>query len=85
MKKSAIKSSPRRSALAPYTPSHEETSAKAQELWHRLGRPEGRDNEIWFAAERALSKKSPAFNGTELNDELDALFPDTDRGEPTAL
>jgi hypothetical protein len=50
-----------------------------------MGCPEGRDDEIWFAAERALSKRGPAFDDTEVNDELDALFPDTDRGTPTAL
>lgn len=35
--------------------SHENISRKAKELWENYGRPEGRDEEIWFEAERALS------------------------------
>jgi hypothetical protein len=85
MKKTANKASPPPSPTARYSPTHQETSAKAEEIWHRLGRPSGRDDEIWFAAERALSKRSPAFDETGINDELDALFPDTDRDTPTAL
>jgi hypothetical protein len=50
-----------------------------------LGRPAGRDDEIWLAAERALGKRTPTFDDTAVNDELDALFPDTDRESPTAL
>jgi hypothetical protein len=85
MKKSASKVSPPPPTPAQRTPTRDEVSTTAEALWRRMGCPEGRDNEIWFAAERALSKRGPAFDDTEINDELDALFPDTDRGSPTAL
>jgi len=85
MKNTANKASPTPSPSARLSPSREETSAKAEELWHRLGRPAGRDDEIWLAAERALGKRTPTFDDTAVNDELDALFPDTDRESPTAL
>ena len=35
--------------------SHDNISRKAKELWESYGRPEGRDEEIWFEAERSLS------------------------------
>ncbi len=35
-------------------PTHDEISQKARELWENYGRPAGRDEEIWFEAERAL-------------------------------
>lgn len=37
------------------SPSHEEISQRAQELWRDRGSPEGQDNEIWLEAERQLS------------------------------
>lgn len=45
-------------STAPRQPTHEEISQKARELWENYGRPAGRDEEIWFEAERAL--QSPA-------------------------
>jgi hypothetical protein len=33
---------------------HEEIRARAQQLWERAGRPEGRDEEHWLAAEKEL-------------------------------
>ena len=38
------------------TPSHEEVSNRAYELWENYGRPDGRDVEIWFEAERELTQ-----------------------------
>ena len=38
------------------TPTHDEVSLQAQQLWHSRGCPEGRDNEIWLEAERKLSE-----------------------------
>lgn len=37
------------------SPTHEEISQRAQELWRERGSPEGQDNEIWLEAERQLS------------------------------
>ncbi len=41
-------------------PTHEEISHKARELWENYGRPAGRDEEIWFEAERALQTAATA-------------------------
>ncbi len=41
-------------------PTHEEISHKARELWENYGRPVGRDEEIWFEAERALQSSTSA-------------------------
>ena len=38
------------------TPSHEEVSTRAYQLWENYGRPDGRDVEIWFEAERELTQ-----------------------------
>jgi Protein of unknown function (DUF2934) len=34
--------------------SHEEISRRAEELWRQYGCPQGRDEEIWFEAEKQL-------------------------------
>lgn len=39
--------------------SHEEISRRAQELWRQYGCPQGRDDEIWFEAERQLRGTQP--------------------------
>lgn len=36
----------------------EEISRRAHSLWERSGRPEGRDEEFWFSAERELREQS---------------------------
>lgn len=36
------------------TPTHEQISRRAQELWEQYGRPSGRDDDIWLEAERQL-------------------------------
>jgi len=36
------------------SPTYEEISARAYELWQEQGRPEGRDRENWIEAERQL-------------------------------
>lgn len=35
-------------------PTHDEISARARQIWERNGRPDGRDEEHWFQAEREL-------------------------------
>jgi hypothetical protein len=85
MKKTPNKPFPTIPSSARSMPTHAETSAKAEALWIRLGRPAGRDDEIWIAAERALSTRTPTFDGTRLDDELEALFPEPDHGEVTSL
>ena len=40
------------------TPTYEEVSQRARQIWQSYGQPEGRDVEIWFEAERQLSGKS---------------------------
>jgi hypothetical protein len=42
------------------TPTHEEISHQAHELWQGQGCPEGHDTEIWLQAERQLSGDQPA-------------------------
>jgi hypothetical protein len=37
------------------TPSHEEVTRRAEEIWKAQGCPTGRDTEIWLEAERQLS------------------------------
>ena len=46
------------------TPSHEEITQRAQELWKAQGCPSGRDNEIWLEAERQLSAAASAPGDT---------------------
>jgi len=36
------------------SPSHDEIAQCARELWTESGRPDGRDEAIWFEAERRL-------------------------------
>jgi Protein of unknown function (DUF2934) len=36
-------------------------SARAYELWERAGKPQGRDEEFWFTAERELDERLPGF------------------------
>lgn len=44
------------------SPSHEQISQRAQELWRQRGSPEGQDNEIWLEAERQLSTPAQENN-----------------------
>src|SRR5687768_17156384 len=39
---------------------HDEISQRAQQLWETLGRPVGRDEEIWLQAEQELQTPTPA-------------------------
>ena len=43
------------------TPTHDEISLEAQQLWQNCGCPADRDTEIWLKAERKL-KDGPATN-----------------------
>ena len=40
------------------TPTSEEISARAYEIWEAEGRPEGRDKEHWFRAKQLLAEKA---------------------------
>ena len=42
------------------SPTHEEITRRAQEIWNGQGRPPGRDTAIWLDAERQLTAASPA-------------------------
>jgi hypothetical protein len=44
-------------AAAKAPPTREQVALRARDLWDAAGRPEGRDLEFWYAAERALSGK----------------------------
>lgn len=41
-----------------HSPTHEEITKRAQEIWQRYGSPGGRDTEIWLEAERQLTDGS---------------------------
>lgn len=45
------------------SPSHEEISYRARELWQSRGNPTTTDNEIWLEAERQL-KETPSQSAT---------------------
>ncbi len=40
----------------PHTPTHDEISARARQLWQQAGSPAQRDEEFWLAAEAELRK-----------------------------
>lgn len=37
------------------SPSHDTIANRAQQIWHEIGQPEGRDDETWLIAERQLT------------------------------
>ncbi len=37
-------------------PSEEQIRTRAYELWEEAGKPEGRDDEFWFLAEKGLAE-----------------------------
>lgn len=51
-----LKRFPMSNSENPTTPTHEEISARARQLWQTAGEPAGRDDEFWFAAEAELRK-----------------------------
>jgi hypothetical protein len=44
--------------MKPNSPTHEEITRRAQEIWQKSGSPGGRDTEIWLEAERELTGAS---------------------------
>jgi hypothetical protein len=48
------KSNAAATAKAARNPTHEEISNRARAMWEARGRPSGRDEEIWLAAEAEL-------------------------------
>ncbi|MEO7600522.1 MAG: DUF2934 domain-containing protein [Opitutus sp.] len=53
------------SSISTARPSHDEICQRAQQLWETLGRPDGRDEEIWLQAEREL-QPAPATTTSSL-------------------
>jgi hypothetical protein len=45
------------------SPSHHDIAALAAQTWEKLGRPFGRDMEIWLGAERQLLARRSAGSG----------------------
>lgn len=65
--------------------SHEEISQRAQQLWESMGRPVGRDEEIWLQAERELTTASaPVEVPTKTVSSVTAPEPISARTKPAA-
>jgi len=65
--------------------SHEEISQRAQQLWESMGRPLGRDEEIWLQAERELTTASaPAETSRTTTSTVTALEVVSARTKPAA-
>jgi hypothetical protein len=60
------------SASSRLQPTHDEIARRAQDLWEKYGRPSGRDQEIWFEAERSLQL---ATSGSEPPVSASAVMP----------
>lgn len=58
-------------------PSHEQITRRAQELWEQYGRPSGRDEEIWYEAERALKSASSDTQSTATAEPMASVPPTT--------
>ena len=46
-------------------PTAEQIQQRAYELWHAAGRPEDREQEFWYEAERQLKKSDGTINPDE--------------------
>ncbi|WP_426435583.1 DUF2934 domain-containing protein [Bradyrhizobium genosp. P] len=46
-------------------PTDEQIRQRAHEFWEAAGKPEGRQNQFWFEAERELERPDPALNPDE--------------------
>ena len=49
------------------SPSHEEITQRAREIWQQSGSPGGRDTEIWLEAERQLMAGAPDADSSSEN------------------
>ncbi|MGY4155578.1 hypothetical protein ACVINW_001420 [Bradyrhizobium sp. USDA 4461] len=54
-------------------PTDDDVRQRAHELWELAGRPEGREQEFWYEAERELKSKTsssrdPSINADEKSD-----------------
>jgi hypothetical protein len=47
-----------------YPPTHEDVARRAYEYWQQQGSPDGRDQEIWFEAERQLATEATALKSS---------------------
>lgn len=47
------------------SPTHEEITRRAQEIWQKSGSPGGRDTEIWLEAERELTGTSASDSDSD--------------------
>lgn len=53
---------------SPASPSYEDISRRAAEIWKARGQPVGRDLDIWLEAERQLKAALPASQDPTVND-----------------
>jgi hypothetical protein len=49
-------------------PTRNEIEQRAYALWHRAGRPEGREEEFWYEAERELQNSDTTDHSSERSD-----------------
>jgi Protein of unknown function (DUF2934) len=49
------------------TPTQDQIRARAYQLWKAAGKPEGREDEFWYQAEREL-RSDPSNNPDEKSD-----------------
>jgi Protein of unknown function (DUF2934) len=85
MKKTKSLSRSSASEQSSQVPTHPQISAKAEEIWINRGRPEGRDQEIWFEAEKHLSIGAAISSMEKADDDLENLFPGQNGPSITAL
>lgn len=74
-------------------PTHQEISARAEQIWRQRGRPMDADEEIWLEAERQLrlgnssltTLKPEGFKSDRLMEELEDHYPNSDGRATTSL
>lgn len=47
-----------------YPPTHDHVARRAYEYWQQQGSPDGRDQEMWFEAERQLATEATALKSS---------------------
>jgi hypothetical protein len=67
-------------------PSHDEIARQAEDLWRERGYPQGRDDEIWFEAERKLKQSQSADAGNPRIPDIteSGRQPDPSRSAPSS-
>ncbi len=59
--------------MSTHTPTHEEITTLARQLWQEQGEPQGRDVEIWFEAERQLADHADRGSGPHPSGNAEAM------------